>query len=126
MLIKSIKGLTYQFEGQHFHTQALHHKKTRLYLLRQAKEMSNVKYLETFQTLLSVIEQYGGSIGRDPGMIKTEISEMNLPPENATNKPLETATKVAKEKYLAVTMITSADKSRYTKLCEELENDLTK
>jgi hypothetical protein len=126
VLIKSIKELTCQFEGQRYHTQALHHARTRLYLLHQAKGMSNVKYLENFKTLLSLIEQYGGAIGHDPGKIKTELSEMNLTPEIATDEQLETATKVAKEKYLAVTMVTTADKSRYTKLCEELENDFTK
>jgi hypothetical protein len=88
--------------------------------------MSNAKYLETFQTLVSAIEQYGGAIRHDPGTIKTELSEMNLTPENATEEQIEITTKLVKDKYLAMTMITAAYKSRYTKVCEELENDVTK
>jgi hypothetical protein len=87
-------------------------------MLYQTKEVSNAKYLETFQTLIFEIEQYGGAIGHDPGVIKAEIIEMDLTPESATDEQIETATKTAKEKYLTVTMITS--KTPYTKLCEEL------
>jgi hypothetical protein len=40
-LIKAIKGLTYQFDGQKYHSMALHQSKKRFYNLYQGQEMTN-------------------------------------------------------------------------------------
>jgi hypothetical protein len=56
-LIKAPKGLTYQFECHQYHAHALHQAKKRQYAFYQRKEMFNATFLETFQTLISVIEQ---------------------------------------------------------------------
>jgi hypothetical protein len=59
-LMKAIKGVSYQFEGQKYQDKALHQALKRLYLFNQNKEMTNAKFLETFQTLVSVITECGG------------------------------------------------------------------
>jgi hypothetical protein len=75
-LIKAIKGLTYQFESQRYHWQALHKAVRRFYKFYQKNDMSNALFLENFQTLISVIEEYGGEIGVDPsGAMKELVAE---------------------------------------------------
>jgi hypothetical protein len=72
-LIKAIKSLTYQFKDRNDHPQALHQAKRRLYLFHQGKKMMNTKFLEAFQTLVSVIKECEGEIGHDPGSITTAL-----------------------------------------------------
>jgi hypothetical protein len=59
-LIKAIKGITYQFEWGKYHSQALHKAKKQLNMIYQTKDMSDTMFLENFQTLVSVVEKYGG------------------------------------------------------------------
>jgi hypothetical protein len=91
-------------------------------LLFQANEMTSAKYLETFQTLVSVIEQcaieqYGGKIGQDPVAKKNELEEVGLKLESATDEQIVSAMKIGKEKYLVLAMLAESDNSRYGKLC---------
>jgi hypothetical protein len=53
-LMKAIKGVSYQFEGQKYQYEALHQAMKSFYLFNQNKEMTNAKFLETFQTLILV------------------------------------------------------------------------
>jgi hypothetical protein len=125
-LIKAHKGLTYKLEGQRYHTQALHQAKKRIDLFHQGKEMPNTKFLEAFQNIMSVIEEYGGEIRYDPGAIKTTLEGKGIDPEDTNDNEMEVATKTVKERHLTVTMLSSVNKSRYEELTEELENDYTK
>jgi hypothetical protein len=66
MLIKAIKGLSYQFEGQNYHSFShshlpLHQTKKRFYMFFQMKDMSNAKFVENFQNFISVEDTYGGN-----------------------------------------------------------------
>jgi hypothetical protein len=72
-LIKAIKGLTYQFERQWCHSQALHKAVRRSYKFYQTKDMFNAMSLENFQILISVVKDYGGEIGFDPSRAKKEL-----------------------------------------------------
>ena len=76
-------------------------------------------YLETFQNLVDVIEHTGGIIGLEPGIMKA----FNLKYGRAANKVLTAAEKaVTKDNYLATAFILGADRNRYGKLVEYLEN----
>jgi hypothetical protein len=115
VLIKAINGLTYQTcqpEGQTYHAQSLHRAKKRFYSLRQGKEMTNAKFMETFQTLASVIEYCGDGVGYDPGTIKAKLASSGLALESATTKQITTMTKSGKDKYLTVVMLGASGKSR--------------
>jgi hypothetical protein len=59
-LMKAIKWLLYQFEGQKYHPEELHQAMKRFYLLSQGKDMTDARFLESFQTLVSVITECGG------------------------------------------------------------------
>jgi hypothetical protein len=70
-LMKAIKGVSYQFEGQKYEDEALHQAMKRFYLFNQNREMMNAEFLEMFQTLVSVITECGGEIGHNPrGIIR--------------------------------------------------------
>jgi hypothetical protein len=98
----------------------------RFYFFKQNKEMPNAKFLETFQTLTSVITECGGEIGHNPAGILTALKEKGGGPASATPDEIAVAKATAKERYLAVAMLSAADNSSYSKLNEDLENDYTK
>jgi hypothetical protein len=124
-LIKTIKGLSYQFEGQQSKTRGwlLAHK--RFHQLIQTREMTDDRFLEKFLTAVSVLEQYGGTIGRDEGTIEDEIEEADFT-LSVSAAETKTASDVARNKFLAMTFIHAVDKLRYGKILDKLENDFTK
>jgi hypothetical protein len=125
-LMKAIKGVSYQFEGQKYEDEALYQAMKRFYLFNQNREMTNAKFLETFQTLVSVITECGGEIGHNPRGIIRALKEKGGGLASATPKELDEAKATAKERYLAVAMLSACDNSRCNRLSEELENDYTK
>jgi hypothetical protein len=125
-LIKAIKGVSYQFEAQKYLDEALYQAMKRLYIFNQNKEMTNAKFIETFQTLVSVITECGGEFGHNPKGILTSLKEKGGGLASSTPEELDEAKATAKERYLAVVMLSACEKSRYNCLSEELENDYTK
>jgi hypothetical protein len=127
-LIKAIKGLTYQFDGQKYHSMALHQAKKRFYNLYQGREMTNAQFLDKFQTCVTIVDQFRvDNLGRDYTAVKNEIKAMGiLDAATATTEQKIEASQIARDKHLAVAYIATSDKTRYGKLLEDLENDFTK
>jgi hypothetical protein len=122
-LLKAIKGLTYLFEGLRYHALALHGALTRFCMLRQYRNTTNAQYLEKFQTNVAVVEQFGGNIGRNTGAVRAELELAGFADHTtAENEDKIAAMQRAKDKYLAVEFLCSADKARYTRLLEDLDN----
>jgi hypothetical protein len=120
-LIKAIKGLIYQFDGQKYHSMALHQAKKRLYNLYQGLEMANAQFLDTFHTCVTIVDQFGGTA------VKNESKAMGiLDAVTATTEQKVEASQIARDKYLSAAYIAASDKTRYGKLLEDLENDFTK
>jgi hypothetical protein len=88
--------------------------------------MTDAKFLESFQTLVSVITEYGGEIAHNPVGISAALKDKGGGLASITPTELDEARATAKERYLAVASMSAADKSRYSKLTEELGNDYTK
>jgi hypothetical protein len=124
-LIKLIKGINYVFEENMYHLQALHDSKIRFYALRQGKDVSNVKFLEIFQTHVDVLEQFGGEIGRDPIICANELELEGLIEATATDEQTIKTSKEGKEKYLAMSLIRASDQIRYRRLMDHLQNQFT-
>jgi hypothetical protein len=123
-LIKTIKGLSFQFEGQQSKTggRLLAHR--RLHQLVQDRDMTNARFLEKFLTCVSILEQYGGMVGREEGGIEDEITEAGytLP---ASDMETKAASDTARDKFLGMAFMISVDRYRYGTLLDELENDMT-
>jgi hypothetical protein len=77
-MIKATKGLAYQFEGQKYYAMALHQAKKSFFCLYQGRDTSDAHYLDKFMTRVSVVEQYGGWIGKDDGAIQDELGWAGL------------------------------------------------
>jgi hypothetical protein len=124
-LIKTIKGLSFQFEGQQSRTrgQLLPHR--RFHQLFQDRDMTNARFLQKFLTSVSVLQQYRGTLGRDEGGIEDEITEAGytLP---ASDNETKTASDTARYKFLGMAFMISVDRYRYGTLLDEMENDMTK
>jgi hypothetical protein len=72
-LIKAIKQISYKLEEIMYHLLSLHDAKMRMFSLRQGKDVTNDKFLETFQTHVWVIEQFGGEIDRYAIILSKEL-----------------------------------------------------
>ena len=63
MLLKTIKGLTFQFDGEKEYEMSLVDAMDKLYRMFQTKEMTNTQFRDKFNNLIDIIEHYGGSVG---------------------------------------------------------------
>jgi hypothetical protein len=124
-LIKTIKGLSFQFEGQQSKTRGLVLAHKRFQYLNQMRNMTDACFLEKFLTCVAVLEQYGGTIGRYQGAVEDEIDAAGYT-ILATAEETKEASDVAMRKFLAMANLLAVDKQRYGKLLDELENDFTK
>jgi hypothetical protein len=112
-LIKVINQITYKLEESTYHLLAVHDAKMRLFSLRQGKDVMNDKFLETFQTYVSVIEQFGGEIGRDTIILSKELEIRGLSVKDATEAQISESSNTGKGKYLAIALLRASDRSRY-------------
>jgi hypothetical protein len=112
-LIKAIKQITYKLEESTYHLIALYDAKMRLSSLRQGKDVTNDKFLETFQTHVSVIEQFGGEISRDTTILIKELEIRGLSVKDATEAQIAESSNTGKGKYLAIALLRASDRSRY-------------
>ena len=55
-LIKLIKGATFKFENQKYLQSAVHSAKRKFYFFFQTKDMICDRYIEKFNTIISVVE----------------------------------------------------------------------
>jgi hypothetical protein len=122
-LLKAIKDLVYTFQSQKYLPHALHELKRRFYFCVQGRYMMTSTYMEQFQNIIEVIEHSGGSIGNDPGILEALADAQNEVIENLSTDKLINLKKEAKEQYLAVAFLLSADHGRYGRLIEDLKND---
>ena len=124
-LLKNIKNISYNYQSEKLKRQALHEAKRRFYVMYQDRTMSVQDYFDKFNNLVKVIEHCGGSIV-DEQMLIDELEIETDPPIlliNATDADKLKARTSAKEKALAIAFILSADRNRYGKMVEDMENN---
>ena len=121
-LLQGIKSIVYNFQSQKFLPHALHDAKRKFYGCYQGKMVTPQAYLEQFQNTVDVIEHCGGTVGTDPGIAQELVKERNLDVSLLTNEEMEEIRKESQAQYLAVAFVLDADKIRYGKLIEDLEN----
>jgi hypothetical protein len=111
------------FQTQKYGPQAMHEAKKRFYMLRQDKHTSVQQYYESFINTVEVIEHCGGDIGTDRSLVEEMLGgrERSI----ASEAIMINAEQQAKDKYLACAFILGADKTRYGRLLEDLENSYT-
>jgi hypothetical protein len=80
-------------------------------------------YFEHFRNLIEVIEYCGGRVGYDPGVYTDYLERNGLDESQFTKDEVIKHKATAVQKYVATVFILRADRSRYRKLIEDVEND---
>ena len=81
--------------------------------------MDNTTYLQKFNSLVKIINSYGGSIGDDAALRKLHPKYDEI---TSTTEKTKVDAQI-KERYLAYCYLRGADNARYGKLKEGLDND---
>ena len=120
-LLKMIKNITYSFQSQKYPGQSLFDAKKRFYNQVQGRSVTVKEYFVQFQNLVDVIKHSGGNITDDMGM-ETYIL-------NGRSKITMTAGEIValandvENRLLGAAFIICADRQRFGRLIESIEND---
>ena len=131
-LLKEIKGLALNFHDDVDYELSLAKATIKFSRFFQGKEMTNLQYQKTFDNLVDVIEQHGGSVGVHWRVIaKILETETGIKYNDATwmsdytVEQFTSAKDKAKERVLARTFILQSDKDRYGSMLATLANENT-
>ena len=120
LIVRTTHVITFKFEGHNNQAHALHNTKKLFYIFRQGKEVSNPQFLELFQSKVSTVEHFVGSIGTNPGLILAEYLGIAADLSNPTEDETELAALLARESYFGVAMLCVADLKRYKNPLQDL------
>ena len=124
-LLKEIQGITYKFESQRYPYEAYFDAMLSFFQNRQHKNQSNSDYLTKFKNMVTVIEHYGGSFGKDPMLIKEVVNkdqDTNVPVPKEGSKEYKEATKIARDRFLGYAFLRCSDPNRYNKFMTHMSN----
>ena len=127
-LLKTIRGIVYKFETQGSIYKSLYQAHWNFMSYRQRGWDTPAQYLERFQNLLHVVEQYKGSIGADPGLVHRELERNNIKVgviHVLGNKVYEKYKEAAYNRYIAQAFLMQSDMKRYKTLVTDLANSFT-
>jgi hypothetical protein len=88
-LLKALKSVAYQFQGQKYLSHALHESMKRYYNCTQGKFATTQAYLEHFQNVVDVVTHSGGEIAGHPGVERAILAEQGLVITNLTDQQRE-------------------------------------
>ena len=122
-LLIEIKNIAFSFQSQNYLAHLLHNSKRCFYMFQQDKNMTTEAYLKAFTNNVEVIEHSGGTIaGHDPGLESMVAAEKGYGTQMTETQTKEVQAE-SRERYLAAAFLLSADRTRYGKLIEDMEND---
>jgi hypothetical protein len=124
-LLKAIKPQAYNFQSQKNKANALHDAKRRLLMMCQDRHTTCPVYLDRFQNCVDVLEHCGGAIGPDPALVEQILKRDGNMTATAATDELAAAKEGAIEEYPTMVFLLGADRNRYGKLVEDLENAFT-
>lgn len=116
-LLKEIKDIIFNFQGQKYKYQSVHEAKRRFYLYYQERGTSFQEYLEKYQNLIDVVEHCGRVISEDPDIIESIIADETVIDDKVKE--------LARDRYLGCTFLFAADRSRFGRFQWDIENDFT-
>lgn len=117
-LLKIIKSIAFNFQSQKYLAQAVHEAKRRFYTQFQGKTMTPQEYLEQFNDHIDILTHVGAVIGPDTSI----VHQIAGPTVVAADAITDAHRLEARNKYLAVAFLLGADRIRYGKLIEDMEN----
>ena len=85
--------------------------------------MTNSDYLEKYRTLVEVCDAAGCEIGETVSNMRRILTAAGDDPDTVDQDTKDAAMLLAKEEYLAIAFMLSADRIRFGKMLEDLMND---
>jgi len=123
-LLENVKSTAYNFKSQKELSHALHKATRSFYLQQQSPRHTLPEFLQQFENLDAVTTTCGGSIGEFRRIAKEIAQESGV--DYDTESPADQAAlvTVANERYMATALILMADRAKYGRSVEDLENKL--
>ena len=142
-LLQAIRAISMKFESHDYLYKAMYVATKKFYNYRQAQYETEAEYMANFKDLVDAIIYYGGSLGEDPILVRSELVKLGYDMDsydklpNSTRKKLninyepgsdeyKEATSIARDKFFAMAFLMSSDPRRYKNLIVELDNDHSK
>ena len=123
-LLTFTKEISYCYEGHKHVAHRLYEAQCRFFTLYQGKDATDQDYLERFNTTVAMLNQIGAArIGND-GTLTEAILKNHADGSNVDM--IIKAEEESKEGYYAMAFLRGADRERYGKLLEDLDNDYVK
>ncbi len=85
--------------------------------------MTTQAHLELFQNTVDVIQHSGGTIGNHPGIVDMIMSRRGLIAALTSDAEKAEVAKEAQDEYLAIAFLLHADRTRYSSMLQDYEND---
>jgi hypothetical protein len=124
-LLKTFKSIAYNFQSQKYKWNALNDSKRRLYVLVKGRFVTCQVPLGRFQNCIDVFQHCGGSFGNEPAIVNEVLIAGGIDLDAVMQEEIAAAITVAQEQCIASLFLQGADRGRYGKLIEDLENAFT-
>ena len=124
-LLIAIKDLLYNVQYRKYVPLSIHLAKRQFYLNSQGRSVSVANYYEQFNNTIDMLEHCGASLGEDDGIITKVLEHHDIEPSTATPTQKENARIEAQEWYYGLAFLMGADRVRFGRYLEDLENDFT-
>ena len=124
-LLIAIKDLLYNVQDRKYVPLSIHLAKRQFYLNSQGRSVSVANYYEQFNNTIDMLEHCGASLGEDDGIITKVLEHHDIEPSTATATQKENARIEAQEWYYGLAFLMGADRVRFGRYLEDLENDFT-
>jgi hypothetical protein len=121
-LLKSIKDCVFKFSDQKYATHSVRDAIQKFHNAHQEKNSNAQTYFQRFKNLIDVVEHCGGTLGDHHGLVVKKLEEWDLTYEAANSAERTVARSEVKEEFLACHFLLGADRRRYGKLIEDIEN----
>jgi len=126
-LLKEIKAISYKFESQKYPYAAIYDANAAFYRMSQGRHQTISDFVTKHKNTTNIIDHYGGALGTDPVLVKDIAFRNNIIPTPDADFPLKhdkykMCETLASERYLAYALLRAADKTRYSSVIRDLEN----
>ena len=124
-LLITINDLLYNVQDRKYVPLSIHLVKRQFYLNSQGHSVSVANYYEQFNNTIDMLEHCRASLGEDDGIITKVLEHHDIEPSTATATQKENARIEAQEWYYGLSFLMGADRVRFGRYLEDLENDFT-
>ena len=126
MLLRNIKAITYNFRDQKYLPGSMWRAYKSVYNLTMREDEDTTAYYESFKNQVTVVENYGGTIGQDQKLYENEdiYQKMNNRQQDLRTN-IDAAKERARDQFLAFGFLANCDKKRFGDVVNDLDNMFT-